>query len=100
MQSKIIFIVLFMLSFTVAHDTVINIMHDKEHTSTSHHLSENIQTQECDTMDEIHAMFHFVALIAPYTNNFIQPSSEKTLSRYSLQYTPLHKEPSYKPPTA
>lgn len=99
MQSRITFVVLFMLAFTVAHDTVINIMHTNEHTSSSHYVDKDIQSQECDSIDEMHGMFHFVALMTPYKNNFIQFPTEKTLSQYTLQYTALHKEPSYKPPT-
>ena len=100
MRTKIIFIVLFMLSFSVAHDTVINIIQPHEHTSISHHADQNIQSQECDSIDEVHAMFHFEALVSSYSNDFIQPPTKKTLSYNSSTYTFKYKETSDKPPKA
>ena len=68
-----------MLSFTVAHDTVINIMQPDEHTSFTHYIDENVQSQECnsDGMDEIHSMLHFEALVSSCSNSFIQPPTKK-----------------------
>lgn len=101
MRSKIIFVVLFMLSFTVAHDTVINMMHDKEHTSTSHYLSESTLSHECgDAIDEMHAMFHFEALVEASHNHFLQLPRVAALSQHLLQYTPPYKDSTYKPPIA
>ena len=100
MRAKVIFIVLFMLSFSVAHDTVINILQPHGHTSSSHYADQNIQSQECESIDEVHAMFHFEALISSYSNNFIQPPTKKTLSYNSSTYTFKYKETSHKPPKA
>lgn len=102
MHSKVIFFVLFMLSFTVAHDTVIKIIQPNGHNSIAHYIDENIQSQECngDSIDEIHGMFHFVALVAPYRNRFIQPSTKQTLTHNSFTYTFTYKETSDKPPKA
>ena len=100
MRSKVIFVVLFMLTFTVMHDTVMNIVETDESTSVSHYVNTNVPTQECTDIHEVHNMFHFVGLIMPYKSTFIQLINEKTLSHNLLQYTLLHEETSYKPPIA
>ena len=100
MRSKVIFVVLFMLSFTVMHDTVIHIIQTNENTSVSHYVNAEIETQECGDIHEVHSMFHFVGVIMPYKNTVILLQKEKTLSHYLLRYTLPHKESSYKPPIA
>ncbi len=99
-RSKVIFIVLFMLSFTVMHDTVINIVQPNENISASHYVSTEIDAQECGDIHEVHSMFHFVGLIMPYKSAVVLLQKEKTLTHNLLQYTLLHKETSYKPPIA
>lgn len=101
MRSKIIFVVLFMLTFTVMHDSVINIMQKSDHSSISHYMSTDVTSQECsDIQHEVHSMFHFVGLIMPYKSTLLQLQKEKTLSHNLLRYTLPHKETSYKPPIA
>ena len=100
MRSKIIFVVLFMLTFTVMHDTVINIMQKSDHSSISHYVSTDVPAQECSDIHEVHSMFHFVGLIMPYKSSLLQLQKEKTLSHNLLQYTLPYKETSYKPPIA
>ena len=100
MRSKIIFVILFMLTFTVMHDTVINIMQKSDHSSISHYVSTDVPSQECSDIHEVHSMFHFVGLIMPYKSAVVLLQKEKTLTHNLLQYTLLHKETSYKPPIA
>jgi len=100
MKSKIIFLVLFMLSFTVMHDSVINIVQKSEHTSISHYADMNVPSQECSEMHEVHSMFHFVGLMIPNKSTFVQFQKEITLSHNLLQYTLSQQETSYKPPIA
>lgn len=100
MRSKVIYVVLFMLAFTVMHDTVINIMHKSDHASISHYVNADVVTQECSDIHEVHNMFHFVGLIMPYKSTFLQPQKEQTLSYDLLQYALPYKETSYKPPIA
>jgi len=100
MKPKIIFVVLFMLAFTVMHDTVMNIVQTNEHTSISHYVNTNVPSQECSDIHEVHSMFHFVGLMMPNKSTFIQLQKEKTPSHNLLQYTLPHKETSYKPPIA
>jgi hypothetical protein len=88
-----------MLAFTVMHDSVITLVEKNEHTSVSHYADTNTASQESsDDMQEVHSMFHFVGLIIPYKNTFVQLQKEKTLSHNLLQYTFPQQETSYKPP--
>jgi len=98
MRSKIIFVVLFMLTFTVMHDTVMNIVVKNDHMSISHYVSMDVPSQECGDIHEVHSMFHFVGLILSHKSTFVLLQKEKMLSQYLLQYTLPHKETSYKPP--
>jgi len=100
MRSKVIFVVLFMLSFTVMHDTVMNMIQTDEPTSISHYVNTNVPTQECADIHEVHSMFHFVGLMMPYKSTFVQFQKEKMLSQDLLQYALPYKETSYKPPIA
>lgn len=100
MRSKVIFIVLFMLSFTVMHDTVMNIVQTDEPISISHYVNTDVPSQECGDIHEVHSMFHFVGLVMPYKSTFIQFQKEKMISQDLLQYTLPYKETSYKPPIA
>jgi len=100
MRSKVIFVVLFMLTFTVMHDSVMNIVQTDEPTPVSHYMSMDIPSQECGDIHEVHSMFHFVGLVIPYNNTFVQLQKEKMLSQDLLRYTLPYKETSYKPPIA
>jgi len=98
MQSKIMFVVLFMLSFSIVHDTVIHMLETDDKVHVSYDVTNHTGMQECPDKDEIHSMFHFVAFITSYKNTFIQLKTEKTLSYNLLQDTLQYREASYKPP--
>lgn len=100
MRSKIIYVVLFMLTFTVMHDSVIDLIQKNEHTSIAQYANTHAASQEGSELQEVHGMFHFVGLIMPYQNTFVQLQKEETLSPNLLQYTPPHLETSHKPPIA
>ena len=98
MQSKIIFLLLFMLSFTVMHDTVITLIDSDDDVLSSYYSS--IEKQTCDVADvhELHGMFHFMALITPLSPDLDVLKTKQTHSAYLLQYTLPHVEKSTKPP--
>ncbi len=100
MRSKVIFVLLFMLTFTVMHDTVINMMHKSDHTGISHYVNTDSASQECSDIHKVHNMFHFIGLIIPHKSTFVQLQKEQTLSYNLLQYISAHKETSSKPPIA
>ena len=47
MHSKVIFIVLFMLSFSIFHDTFISLIEKNEHTDIVHYISDEAPSSEC-----------------------------------------------------
>ena len=89
-----------MLTFTIMHDSVINIIQKSDHSSLSHYVNTDVMSQECADIHEAHSMFHFVGLVIPYKSTFLQLQKEKKLAYDLLQYTLFHKETSYKPPIA
>lgn len=100
MRSKVIFVVLFMLAFTVIHDTIMNMVETNKNTSVSHYVKTNLPSQESGDIHEVHSMFHFVGLMMPYKSDFVLLQKEKMHAHNLLQYTLRHKETSYKPPIA
>lgn len=100
MRSKIIFVVILMLSFVIVHDTVINILETNDNVSVTNYVSNDAGAQECTDINEIHSMFHFVGLVSSVGSNALSFKKEKTHSYYLLQYTPPHKENTNKPPIA
>ena len=100
MRSKIIFFLLFMLSFSVMHDTALNMLEADERVTVAHYVNLDATAQECGDIHEMHSMFHFVGVMTPYQSSLLQFQKEKTLSHNLLRYTLPHKETSYKPPIA
>ena len=100
MQSKIIFIVLFMLSFSIFHDSFISLIEKNEHTEIVHNICDEVSNSECAEFNEIHSMFHFMAIVTPYKESQVQLAKRETIPHLLAQYTPPLKKTSYKPPTA
>ena len=100
MQSKIIFTILFMLSFSVFHDSFITLLEKSEHTEIVHYMSDEAPSSECAEFNEMHSMFHFMAIVTPYKESQIQLAKRETIPHLLAQYTPPLKKTSYKPPTA
>jgi len=97
-RSKVIFVILFMLAFTVVHDSVLSLVEDNTHFVVSQ------DSQEGDSVaqhsHEIHNMFHFVGVVIA-SSDLSLPSYQKELfSPKLLQYTEIDKQTSYKPPIA
>ncbi len=100
MRFKIIFFLLFILSFSILHDTALNMLEADERVTVAHYVNLDTTTQECGDIHEMHSMFHFVGVMTPHASTFLRCQKEKTLSHNLLRYTPPHKETSYKPPIA
>lgn len=100
MRSKIIFVVLFMLSFTIFHDSLMPLIDKNEHTDIAHYLGDTEPTQECADFNEIHNMFHFMAIVTPSKNTHIQFAKSDTIPHILIQYSPPLEKTSYKPPIA
>ena len=98
MRSKTVLILLLILSFNVLHDSFIVIVEQNGHTGITHYVDNEKLSPECDELNEIHNMFHFMAIIATHNEKVMIPSKKERLTHYLLQYSPPHTQTSYKPP--
>ena len=98
MQSKTIFIVLFMLSFTVMHDTVINMLNSNETLPVSSYVESQDKTNEHTDIHDIHSMFHFMALLTDTYATLKPLETEDVFSHYVFQYLSPYLKNNIKPP--
>jgi isoprenylcysteine carboxyl methyltransferase (ICMT) family protein YpbQ len=75
MRNKIIFLLIFVFSFIIVHDTVLDVM-QSNHDSVVTQVSDTaVGEKEYQSLHHLHNMFHFVALIE---REFTVPESPKT----------------------
>jgi hypothetical protein len=98
MQSKVIFFVLLMLSFTIFHDTFISLIEKNEHTNIAQYMSDEVPSSECTELNEIHSMFHFMAILRVYTGIQIQLVKIESIPHRTIPYASLFDKSTYKPP--
>ena len=82
MQSKIIILLICMLSFAIVHDTILAMMDQKEKSVVTLSTSKNLLVKSHESADpyqSIHKMYHFVALV----------SSEPTLEEIYIETKPI-----------
>ena len=101
MRSKVIFLLLFLFSFVIAHDSVM-VAIDNPSVQTIDICSDDIHAEhEASVSSEwgqLHAMFHFVALTSDIPLLTVNTISKRCVaSMPALHPSPL-KETSYKPP--
>lgn len=100
MQSKLVFVMLFMLSFSVFHDSFISLIEKEEHTSIVHYMNDQAPSSECADFNEIHNMFHFMAIMTMYQNAQLDLETKQNIAHRFINYTPPLEETSHKPPIA
>jgi len=98
MQSKIIFVVLFMLSFSVFHDSFISLIEKNGHTDIVHYMSDEAPSLECTEFNEMHSMFHFMAIMTTYKSTQVLLAKRESIPHLLIQYTAPFEKTSYKPP--
>ena len=96
MQSKIIFVILFMLSFNVLHDSIMPLI-EKDIT---HYVNDTLPDNESVEFNEIHSMFHFMAIVTSVKNIHIPLAKQENIPHLVIQYAPPLEKTSYKPPIA
>jgi len=97
------FVILFMLSFSIMHDSIIAFMENNESPTTQSQVVKSHSTQsDANIVDihEIHSMFHFVGLMMQTVNTMMPDYKKEEFFQNLLQYTTLHKDTSFKPPIA
>jgi len=80
---------------------LLSLLLDKsDHREIVHYMSDEVPSSECAEFNEIHSMFHFMAIVTPYKESQIQLAQRETIPHLLAQYTPPHKKTSYTPPTS
>ncbi len=94
------FVVLFMLSFSAFHDTFISVIDKNEHKKIVHYMSDEAPSSECAEFNELHNMFHFMAIVTTYHDILIHLAKRETIPHILLHYVSPLEKTSYKPPIA
>jgi len=100
MRSKIVFLVVFMLSFVIVHDTVLTMIDQNKKIGVTSSLESYTVSEKSPNIHQIHNMFHFVALVCTELPSVDVHAKKKTIAYYIPQYTSPCKESIIKPPIA
>lgn len=100
MRSKIIVVLLFMLSFTLLHDSFISLVDKNDHTNNVHCIGDEAPSSECKEFNKMHGMFHFIAIVTPYNRDQLDLAKKEHIPHFLAQYTPPLAKTSNKPPIA
>lgn len=87
-----------MLAFSAFHDSFISLVDRGEHTDIVHYVQDDVSSSECSEFNEIHNMFHFMAILSSSKNTQIDFAKREFIPHLLVQYTPPLKRTSYKPP--
>ncbi len=98
MQSRIIYIVLFMLSFSIIHDSFISTIEKSPCDKMAQYILDIDECSNCIEFNKIHKLLHFIAIITPFENNYIHPTPKEKYTLQLKQYTPPLLQSSFKPP--
>lgn len=98
MQKVIMFMLLFTLSFSVAHDSLISFFEHEEHKNISPLNIESSQDKASKTFKEIHNIFHFMAILTFFTALSPDFFKNTVLKKYTFFRPYPLKELAYKPP--
>lgn len=100
MHTKMLLIVILLLSFNILHDSFIVMLDKSTHTDVAYYSNSEAPVQECDNLGEIHKIFHQMAIMTTEKSGWIRFQKENILMSNLLQYSPPHAKSAYKPPKA
>ena len=100
MRSKIVFLVIFMFSFIIVHDTVFAMIDQHNKITANSSLDSQLTSEKNTQIHQIHGLFHFVALIHTEITPVHTHDKKKTISYYKIWQTLSCKETITKPPIA
>lgn len=89
-----------MLSFSSFHDSFFAILDKNKHTDVVHFMGDKVTSTECSELNEVHSMFHFIAVLSTVTHYKLQSLKRDTIPHSIIPYTPPLEQTSYKPPIA
>ena len=98
MRSKIMVVLLFMLFFTLLHDSFISLVEKNDHVSSIHCIGDKAPSSDCKELNKIHGMFHFIAIVTPYSSVQVEFAKKEYMPHYLVRYTPPFLKTSNKPP--
>ncbi|HEY9129303.1 MAG TPA: hypothetical protein VIN02_05685 [Sulfurovum sp.] len=98
MRSKIIFVVLLMLSFTIFHDLFISVIEKNDHTKIVYSISDEASSCDTTTFNKIHSMFHFMAIMITYDSTPIPFNNHENIPHHFHKYSAPFTDTSHKPP--
>ncbi|MDQ7046819.1 MAG: hypothetical protein Q9M39_04070 [Sulfurovum sp.] len=100
MKSKIIYVVLFMLTFSALHDSFIPLLDTSENMHSIQYAHDDVSSLECTEYSEMHSMFHFMAIVSSTKNMPVHFAKHEIIPHLVVQHTPPLISKSYKPPIA
>jgi len=100
MRAKIVFLVVFMLSFVIVHDTVLTLIDQNQKVVAS--ISSDCDTVSKTSMNthQMHSMFHFVALVTTVSASMDMVLNRQSIAYYTPEYILPYKKSIIKPPIA
>jgi len=72
MRSKMLWIVLTLLSFNILHDSFMVLLDQNRHTSVVCCTGSEVPMQECDESCETHKIFHIMAIVTTEKSGWIR----------------------------
>ena len=100
LRNKIIFLLIFVFSFIIVHDTVLDVMQGDQEIAVSHDSVNIVSGEEYQSLHHLHNMFHFVALIEAEDPVAESTKREAFIVTALLQYFSSHREQDDRPPIA
>ena len=98
MRSKIVFLVVFMLSFIVVHDTVLTMIDQNKKIGVASSLKSCTVSEQSTDIHQIHNLFHFVALVSTELPSMDIHAKKQTIEYYIPEYILPYKKSIIKPP--
>ena len=98
MRSRTIYVLLFVISFSIMHDTFISLLHPTDDTQTTQCNESTHMVNSVMDIHEIHNMFHFLAVMSEKNVFFDNHHISNISSSNVFLYTSPYKKRSSRPP--
>jgi len=93
------YLLLFSLSFNIAHDTILATK--VEHSaSVEHYVLEQSSASHCEDGCDLHHCFHFMAILEEASPSLLCPQNKSNLQQHYTYPIPPFKQSTIKPPIA
>ena len=100
MRSKIVFLVVFMLSFVIVHDTVLTVIDQNKKIDTVASVDSGMALEQSTDIHQIHNLCHFVALVCREISPASVPCKHQTVAYYVPEHILPYNKSLIKPPIA